>query len=535
MANITEYSTPQGDNVQPDEKATTAAREAAFAKNRFGREAGESIGRGISSFGPPLQKMAADAERHTTFAQIGHGAAAYSSLFGDLTQQWNKIATESDPNDTSVMQGFREKVLGPSLEKFQQGFEAATPEAQRWALGRSGSMQQHFTEKMIADMGTRAGIAVQQNMGDIERNYSNIVLDDPSALKHIVESLNTDVGAMIASSPTMTPAAAARVQGELVPKLTERIARTAAYSMANANPQGAINAINKGDFDKYMDGPEKLQAIKYAESVARAKRADETHEYEIAQLEKREKEAAAATGYVNKILTGEGVTAAQIAADPTLTAGQRENLVNFQNSHTQQLREKKESTPHPEQYRQLLDDLFAVAEANPNNLSVRPIREAFTNGLLNPREEAELEQRFNALDKPAERNFQNQVLNVRSTIKNSIEGKAIFDAEPERAVGIINRIEKDAHDKLDAERAKPSGGNVSPLLDPNDKQYIFSPKIIKSYLTSPKASIAAQADKVRAGAGPTASGRIAPAAGTVRDGYRFNGGDPAKPASWEKI
>lgn len=46
---------------------------------------------------------------------------------------------------------------------------------------------------------------------------------------------------------------------------------------------------------------------------------------------------------------------------------------------------------------------------------------------------------------------------------------------------------------------------------------------------------AAAAAKPKAPAAPAAGGRVGPAVGAVEDGYRFKGGDPSKPESWEKV
>ncbi len=537
MANIVEYNNQPGQTVRADESAASVAANAAGAHHRMARDVGESLRHGITSLGTPVQEVANEYERHQTFQQISHGAASYSSLYGDLTQQWNKLASQSDPNDTSVMQGFREHVLGPSLEKFNQSFDGATPGAQKWALERSTALQSHFADKMTADMGVRAGVAVKQNLGDIERNYSNIVQRDPTALDHIVESLNTDVGAMLDASPTMTAVEAARVKGELVPKITERIAQSALYGRAKDDPQGAINAINAGEYDKFLDAKEKVQAVKFAEGVQAAKRVQDNHDYEIAQRKKREAQETAATGYVNKILNGETLTGKNIAADLTLSAGQREGLVRFQNSYTQQLKEKKENTPHPDNYREILTDMFNTAQNDPNNLhrSLQRIRDSFTAGNLNPQEEAILEQRFANMDKPLERNFHNQVTVMQGAVKNSIVAKAYGSVDPNWTASTVNRIEYDAYQKLNAARAKQE--DLNPLLDPNSPKYLFSKQVVDSYLVPPKAAVAAGADKERK-AGQSAADKIAPAVGTVKDGFRFTGGNPpnpADPAQWEKL
>src|SRR4029077_5046817 len=99
----------------------------------------------------------------------------------------NEPVSKSDPNDTSIMQGFKEKILEPGIERFNQAFEGAPARAQQWALTRTNQLREHFSEKMSADMATRAGVAVHQNIGALERNYSATVGNDPSALPSVID------------------------------------------------------------------------------------------------------------------------------------------------------------------------------------------------------------------------------------------------------------------------------------------------------------------------------------------------------------
>src|SRR5260221_4338647 len=151
MPNITEYTTPTGMTLLPDERAAGTAREAGRTKDILYREAGRTLGTAISQVGG---QIGADIDRHNAAQWIGHGAATYSSLYGDLTQKWNDVAAKADPNDVSIAQGFREQMLEPSLDKFQKAFEGAPDRAQQWALERTNQLRQHFSEKMGADMST---------------------------------------------------------------------------------------------------------------------------------------------------------------------------------------------------------------------------------------------------------------------------------------------------------------------------------------------------------------------------------------------
>ena len=519
MPNITEYNAPI-DQVRPDEQAASVAREAGGMQNKFGREAGESLGGAIARVGGQIGTMLDD---HVASTFISHGAASYASLFSNLTQQWNNTASKADPNDSSIMAGFTEHVLQPSLDKFTAAFDGAPEKAKSWAQESAQRLQQHFTQKMIADSGTRAGIAVQKNVDDMTRDFSNTVVNDPTALSHVVDTVKGSVDALVSSNPFLTPDEQARVRDELTPKMLRSVGQSAFYGMAQQNPDAAKAALAKGDFNDYMDAAEQIKAQHFADQVGRSKIEDQLRANELKKIQFKDAEDKSANEYLSGILTGKPPTAAQIASDPSLSPHMRENLVNFQFEHTRQLREKIENTPHPQQFRSLLGDMFDKAQKDPNNLSVQPIRDAFNKGLLNPKEEAELETRFNSLDKPMEKNFQGQILKVERSVSQNIIVGAMGKTDASLIPGIVTNIERDAHAKLDKVRSE--GGDVNPLLDPKSKDYLFAPPVVNSYIEAAIGSSANPATK--------AKGSVE--VGTVKDGFKFKGGDAGKPENWEKI
>lgn len=476
--------------------AASTAREAGVIGNRFIREAGTSLGTGIARLGSPLQDYVDKAQAHVDSQAISQGSTAYSGLFGDLTQQWNKLASQSDPNNTSIRQGFSEKVLDPSLQKFRDSFNDSSPQVQQWADQRVNTLRQHFTEKTIADMATRAADASHQNIATSERNYSQTLMYDPSALDHVTEAFSADVKTMLESNPNLDAQQAAHIHDVLVPAALQRMAKAAAYGIGSKDPQALISAIDAGKFDQFFDAGEKQTAIKLAEQVQHEQLARQEHEQAVADRQKKQLQQDTADQYVQSILTGKSIKGYE--TDPKLSGAERENITNFQHQHMMQLRERTDTTPHPEQYRSLLNTLFDKAQSDPNNLSVQPIREAFQKGLLNPREEAELENRFNALDKPMERAFHNQTLLVERQLSGNLMLKSQAMMDPTAIPRIVTAMENDAYAKINAARA--AGHDITPLITPTSPQYVYSKDIVQSYLQSPKQVISDQASKVRAGA-----------------------------------
>lgn len=516
MPNIREYSAPDR-SPQPTDRVLDTAREVGMLKDRFSRQTGEALGSAVANIG---RQFGEAADRHVEAQWISHGAVVNSSLFSDLTAQWNHLASSTDPNDTSIAQGFKEHVLEPSLDKFVQSFEGAPEGAQNWAMQRADQLRQHFFEKVGADMSTRAGTAATQNIDTTVRNYSQAAYADPSALPQIDVSINHDFDGII-QSHGLTAEQAARIRGEVLPKALENAANSAFYGLANKNPDGAKAAAAAGQFDKYWDAEQKEKALRYAETVKRAQQEDENRAYELQKRQENDLRKKTADGYISAIISGQGVSAKKVAADPNLGPEERENIIRFQTEHTRQIREERDNIPHPVEYRSLLNDLFQRSKDDPNNLTVQPIRDAFKAGKLNPTEEAQLEARFNNLDKPLERNFHNQMIRVERAISSSPIYGPMSSVNPGKLQMALTQIENDAYGKLDAARNK--GEDVTPLLDPASPKYLFKPDVIKSYLTDSQTGLKEAAGTVQRGKVFATAAELDAAvkAGTVKSGDRI--------------
>lgn len=445
----------------------------------------------------------------------------YASLFGDSLEKWRDLANKSDPNDTSIMQGFKEHILEPSIETFLKSSEGMRPEAQRWMLSRADTMREELTKTMIADMGTRAGKAVHKNLGDMERIWSNTVALNPEKLPLAVDTIKADIAEQVRHSAYLKPADAARLELELVPAMTKSVARAAAFGMARSNPEGLATAIAQGTFEGYLDAEDQARATNLARESLNHKRTNAEYEYHQQQRVLKDKAEDAANTYITDILNGKKL--GDYANDPRLLKFHelKENIQRFQHSYTTQLREKKDTTPHPDTVYSLRSQLFITARDDPNNLYrvLERARSEFVAGNLNPSESDQFEHRFSAIDKPMERNYLTQLQTAERSIKGSILGRAMATTDPAWGANTMNMIDHDAHMKLDAARSKSE--DLTPLLDPSNQRYLFSRAVIQSYLTTPEAEVAAEANKVRAKEapqGPTSSGKIGgPPAVAIRE------------------
>ena len=501
--NIAQYNMPVGDVPKASDVAVSTAREVGTVENRLGREAGDAIGGAISKVGGQLGDVV---DSYHASQAIGHGAASFATLYGNLNQTWNETAAKADPNDQSISQGFKEHTLEPSIQQFLDGFQGQPLRAQEWAQTQADNLRMEMTKKMGADMSTRAGLAINQNIDEMTKNFAHSLQNDSSSLAMVQDSVASSIGAMVDHSPNLSATEAARIKAELIPKIQEANARAAFYGDAQRNPDAARAELLKedGKYSKWASQEDINHGLDFADKIKRAQWEDQQHANETADRAQRLMREGIQNDLITQVLSGKNVSA-QVQADARLSPAERENVINFQHEHTRQLRENIENQPHPAEFRSLMSEVFDTARNNPNALSLDKAQEMYKAGKLNYHEYSEIDARIRSIDKPYERLYNNQIM----TIERGIRQMPDFAGDPNGASQVINHIDMDAHMKVDEYRK--AGKDPSPLFDPASKDYLFTPEKLSVYV-APTQTVAEKANAARAGAQP---GSTAPPPGTA--------------------
>lgn len=491
MPNIVEFANQE--NLRPDESAASLASHAAQTKNVFAREAGSAIGRGISSIGPPLQNMADRAEDHIASQFIGHGAATSAQLWATLTDDINNTMGRADPNDTSVGHGLKEKSIEPALENFYKQFEGAPKKAQDWALSTVDRMRDHFYRTISAEEMIRASSAVEQNIKSTYLGLSASAAGNPAGLPDVVAQLRLNADALIASHG-IPAAERARLDAE-VQKMNGRLAEAAADTMIRSNPSAFKKEVIEGKFNAYWDVPKQTEMMKKADSALHDKRVNDEYEFTLQKRAQQEAGTAAKNDYVTSALNGKKM--GDYANDPRLEKFPeiKENLRSLAHTLTMQAIDRSENTPHPQQWRNLIDQLHKTSINDPNNISDRPIYDALRKGQLNKSEFASALSIFHSIESPIEKTIRAQVNRVEAFSAQSIEGRTLKMTDSAGYVDAINRFELEGRQKINAAKAK--GEDVTPLVDPTSKQFVFSPQRFASMLPSANESIKSNAEAAR--------------------------------------
>lgn len=298
MPNIRQFDTPAL-GLNPSSLGTDAAAGAARRMGGFynqvggaEQELGQETGRLGSERGAMFRSLGKDASsaletagneyvKYEDHKQISHGAAVASDMFVNLESQWNDTLKNADPNDPSVAAKFKETVLQPSLDNFNQNF--TTENSQKYAEGIIERYRSHFDTKTAADMSTMAGIAAKENATKTINSLSSAVYLDPSSLNTAIDTLKHSAGSIVDSSPTIDAETGARVKSELNQKGVESLVKSAVSGMITKNPNIDLDAIQK-KYPEYINGAELKMFQKAAQTQAKV---DAYHDKSAALAQKQ--------------------------------------------------------------------------------------------------------------------------------------------------------------------------------------------------------------------------------------------------------
>jgi hypothetical protein len=268
MPNIKEYEAPAL-GLQPSDRGAASFAQVGRRAGAFYSQAAGSIAGAGARLGSGIASVGDAAVSYLDHREISAGTAKSAELFDSLTQSWNETAQKADPNDPSVAAKWREEVLNPALDKFQEGFN--TEKSQTWSLHRVDQIREHMFHKTAADMSTLAGAAVSNNIKETANTYSNTAVNDPSSVKSLLDHVDHDIEGILSSSPNIKGTDAAKARIEIAQKTKEAIVRAGAFgAIQKADDPEAEAARWAKKYPTYINGQEALQLGKAAKTQARS-------------------------------------------------------------------------------------------------------------------------------------------------------------------------------------------------------------------------------------------------------------------------
>ena len=292
QGNIAQYNSPI-DAIHPEEVGAEALARAGRSIGAQYHQIGQDYQQAIDRVGDPIAEKI---DQHETMTEISEGSASLAAMHNNFTTQWNQMASKADPNDKSIQGTFLDQTVEPNLQKWQDGFQ--TEKGQQWALSQADAMRAHLYDKTSADMSTRAGSAVVQNMRTTLTQLSDTARKDPSSMDASIGQINSLVtAAKDNNTGNLSPEQIAKMD-DLSRDMKNEVVKSGIQGLADVNPQAAVAAINSGKFSNYISGTEGDQLIKYSEGITRMKLEDQTRASENQQRAQKMQEEATA----NKIL-----------------------------------------------------------------------------------------------------------------------------------------------------------------------------------------------------------------------------------------
>lgn len=299
MPNIKEYTSPI-DKLQPTEVGVRAMEgaaihqaQAAQSASRIREQTGANIGRAIGEVGGAAGAMF---EQHQVQTEISKGSALIAGVQDTLSKSWNDAAKNVDPNDGALSDRWREKELGPALEKFQSGFQ--THQGQLWAQQQVNHLRQHFFEKTAADTATRAGDAFESNLATFRKGLVNTVNQDPSSLDANLGLIDNTIPVMIDSSKIGAKEGAV-AKTKLTDSTKTELVLAGITGVMDKNPDAGLAILRSGKYGQYLSE----QQREHLESYAKVHKSSLQHQSDLASAEQRRRETDEVNTNIGNVFT----------------------------------------------------------------------------------------------------------------------------------------------------------------------------------------------------------------------------------------
>lgn len=257
MPRIREYTNQQGLDAGPLASAAESAAQAGYYQ-------GQNISRSFSAVAKGVDEVG----QHVAQNETSKLAADFATAQAELTTQWADTARTADPNDHDVANRFMSDVVRPRLEKMGDGL--MTQQAQSMYQKAVAGLHADLFSKTAADQSQLAGVAAVSNYGTTTNELSNAARADatPAGMANTIKMHDILVEGLVQSYGLPREKAL-----EMQNAGREKIAASAFYGMADANPEAAKVALASGQFSDYVDGTTAKSMAAYADAQTRAETA----------------------------------------------------------------------------------------------------------------------------------------------------------------------------------------------------------------------------------------------------------------------
>jgi hypothetical protein len=483
MAQIRQYESEKAlQGIQPQERGVEAWQMEGRRVGQFYHQIGDEVGGAVKEVGNIV-------ETHDSMQEISKGSADAMTQMDQLTQSWNDTIKNSDPNDPHIAEKWRDEVLEPTLEKFNQGF--TTKQSQMWALDHANSMRQHFVEKTMADQSTLAGDAMVANIQTVGNRGSSMVMNDPTALPAVLGLADNSIHAMTTGNPNITADQASRANTELSLNVKKQIVASAVIGAAQRNPDQATALLNSDSAANYLSGEEKKSLSGYINEQGRLSLEAQKSQAEM----QRRSDIEDVNGVLAKVeastidpntgdikvgpdyFTNLGKVLAMPGARDTDTARTIQSMINWGHEQIKQGREPASSDPH------VYADFKTRAQlqqGDPRALTLGDVYQAAAEGKLNQHDFTMYKGWVNEAGKNPQRQAQQKILDqFEKGMRGYITSSTMMATNPQQDQRYME-FQQDAQQRFEAGVA--DGKKPLDLVSPSSSDYIFKDGVQKYQL-----------------------------------------------------
>lgn len=341
---------------------------------------------------------------------------------------------------------------------------------------------------------TRRGADTAQlhaaNTSAVFDNQANNILVSRAVTQARVDGAKflNSTGAIVASNPAYLPQAEkdvdafvetlSRVPPEkraaMAADLKQNMNVAAAMGAARLDPEGTKLAIEAGKFD--MTPEQRQQVVGQADATIRAKRVEEGYVRAEKEYKERERDETARDKHFKGIMAGT-TSARAILDDPDLRPATREHLVSYMEARTKSLA-GADKRSNPGAVRDLWMRINAP-DGDPNKIyGADPIFEAVKKGDINTTDADRLNSQLANSKDENNRSFSTRLNGRLQTVASAMRSSPVYQNQPELAAAIQNTMIAEV--ERESLRLRKEGKNPDVLLDPNSKDYYFTPNRIKT-------------------------------------------------------
>jgi hypothetical protein len=429
---------------------------------------GGDVGAAMANFGGTIAKVTSDVvaqksadEQQKVVVQSATIRAKYAKALDD--------ASVSGADTDKIKQQMNDELS-------QVGSDFETTHGQNALNIATANTNLMFDEQAnhlkIQRAGDQAKLAGQQFL----TATSSLLEANPGYLPHAEENADALVNSFINIPPDK--------RAIIAQSLKQDVNMAAVMAKARVDPATARTELQAGQYNLTPD--QRQYALREADFAERAIRSDQS--YQRAQKNADETDAdEKARDVVFKGIMGGTVRNQDILNNPDLKPATREHLVGVLNARTDELLTKPKPS-NPVTKRDLWLDINAP-DGDPRKIyTTDKIYTAVQAGKLNTNDANQLLGMLANNKDDSNRSF-SQRLSLRMTnIGRAISSNPEYAAQPDLAASVQNEIAARAEQRASALRK--AGKSPDTMLDPADKDYFFTPGMIKQTADDVKTQMA---------------------------------------------